>query len=204
MYFNRIPQPAIAINAFDKDEKPNSKGEYDYSVPDCRYKMKLGGDDINQKQDLRNVLGNVKAIAEANGGKIKALVINCHGSPGSLWIGNDRITIYNVNLFSIIQDKFDEIYITACGVAWGFTGTTFCKQLSRLTNAIIHASMQDQEGEPINVFRKKLRNKIDPFEGPVYTHYPDGCIEKSIKYSGEYVESQANYSEMPLIVSGKL
>ena len=157
-----IPQPAMALNSED--------------APGPHYKM-WNTWEIPRSEDQDHILKWTAAVAKAApGGKLKALIINCHGSPASLGLGKG-IGWGQLSLFSNIAGLVDEIYIVACKVV-SFTGAKdgilFCSAMAKTAKAYVYAS---NESQTTGLWPYIPYGKIDGFEGKVWKWHPDGSNE---------------------------
>ncbi|MFN8178155.1 MAG: hypothetical protein U0167_09505 [bacterium] len=160
----RIPQPAMAINAND--------------VPGPNYKM-WNTRFVTRKDDPRWIMINVASVAKAAGGKLKALVINCHGSAGRLGLGTG-IARGNTDVFEEIKGLVDDIYITACQVAFisgprtSTDGNLFSGEIAKAAAANVYVSTASQD---TGLWPSIPYGYIDGFEGRVYKYKSDGSNE---------------------------
>lgn len=71
-----------------------------------------------------------------------SLHIVSHGAPGVLYLGNNPLTIDNLNHYSYLLQEWGvpEILLYGCNVAAGDAGSEFIEQLHQLTGAEIAAS----------------------------------------------------------------
>ena len=89
-----IAQPAMALNSED--------------APGPHYKM-WNSWEVPRSESPSHILGWTATVAKkATGGKLKTLVINCHGSPAHLSLGTG-IGWSEVTLFSALSGLVDEI-----------------------------------------------------------------------------------------------
>jgi hypothetical protein len=182
-----IPQPAMAWNAVD--------------VPGPDYKM-WNTMQVDKSLTPQHVIESTASVARgAPDGKLKALVINCHGfyadigcnADGTsckkgggfgLSIGKGGILRKDVQLFGILNPKdgtplIDDIYIVACGIAQiSIPGTSgdgdgnlFCCAIAKASGANVYASTAKQS---TGWWLSIPYGKIDGFEGKVYMWKPDG------------------------------
>ena len=101
-----IDQQAMALNAADISR---------------RYQM-WNTWDLSASETVAHIFGWVRTVAEgATGGKLRNLVINCHGAPGYLQMGVGGVARSNVGWFRQWRDKIEKIWLTACKP--GFIGT---------------------------------------------------------------------------------
>jgi len=161
----RIPQPAMALNADDS--------------PGPAYKM-WNTRSVTRKDDARWLMKNVASVARsASGGRLKALVINCHASAGRIGLGTG-VSQANADVFDEIRGLVDDIYIVACEVAYimapgtSTDGNLFVCAVAKAAAANVYASTASQNtgAWPYIPF-----GYIDGFEGKVYKYKPDGSNE---------------------------
>jgi hypothetical protein len=185
-----IPQPAMAWNA--------------KNVPGPDYKM-WNTWQVDETQTPQHMLEWTAYVARtAPGGKLKSLVINCHGiyakfgcnADGKsckegggfgLSIGAEGIHRKDTQLFGILNPKdgtplVDDIYLVACGIAQiSIPGTSgdgdgnlFCCAIAKAAGANVYGSTEEQT---TGLWPYIPYGKIDGFEGKVYMWKPDGsCI----------------------------
>ena len=177
-----IPQPAMVLNAED--------------VPGPDYKM-WNSRKVKEGEDPKWVMINVASIAKAaTGGKLKALVVNCHGyyavlkehkywfneKGGGFGLGiGTGITRANVDLvMGEIKGLVDDIWLVACGAAQisqaggAGDGNLFCGSMAKATGANVYASTAKQS---TGLWPTIPYGKIDGYEGDVYKYKPDGSNE---------------------------
>jgi hypothetical protein len=135
---------------------------------------------VTRRDDPIWVMRNVASVARAaSGGKLRALVINCHGSAARLGLGTG-ISRSNTNVFDEVKGLVGEIYIIACETAYiqgpgsSFDGNLFVGEIAKASGATVYASTASQNtgawlGIPFGL--------IDGFEGAVYRYKPDGSNE---------------------------
>jgi hypothetical protein len=135
-----------------------------------------------------------EVVRGAPGGRLKNVVFSCHGSPGSIGIGQG-INAGNVNLFARWRGLVDKIWIRACRVAFippggaGGTGpaagdgNVFCSRLAQAAQAYVVASTELQIGE---VGRVLPFGKLDSYEGLVLSYGPGGNVTWSHRYRSGY------------------
>jgi hypothetical protein len=112
----------------------------------------------------------------APGGKLNALVINCHGGPARLSLGTG-IGWPQVPFFSSLSGLVDEIYLVACEVV-SFTGPSdgnlFCGAIAKAAKTNVYASNHTQT---TGLWPLIPYGKIDGFEGKVWKWHSDGSNE---------------------------
>ncbi|HRE55558.1 MAG TPA: hypothetical protein PLP22_12310 [Candidatus Competibacter sp.] len=157
-----ISQPAMALNSED--------------APGPHYKM-WNTWEIPKSENPDHILKWAATVAKgAPGGKLKALIINCHASPASLGLGTG-ISWAQVSLFGTLSGLVDEIYIVACNVV-SFTGSgdgnLFCGAIAKAAKTYVYAS---NESQSTGIWPTIPYGKIDGFEGKVWKWRPDGSNE---------------------------
>lgn len=112
----------------------------------------------------------------ATGGRLNAVVINCHGSPAFLGLGTG-IRWPEVPLFKRLSGLVDEIYLVACSVV-SFSGpgdgNLFCGAIAKAAQADVYASNHTQN---TGLYFKIPYGKIDGYEGKVWKWHSDGSNE---------------------------
>lgn len=140
---------------------------------------------ITADEGISSILGAV--VSAANGtpeGKLKNLIINCHGLPGELQLGAG-VTQDLTNRFKMLapDDKplVGTIYLQACLVARidgpGSTtdGNLFCSAIAKNAKCQVVASTAKQYfggGDP-------PYGQMDRFEGTVLVYGPEGNVLSS-------------------------
>ena len=163
----RIKQPALVVHAHD--------------VPGYKYQMKWTWKMLPGAA-ARDI---VNWILHANNGQFGAqkqrleyVIINCHGAPGSLFIGgtgSPALDIKSVSVFSALQGcDIGAIWLVACevanqqGVATGGVGKTFCADLAKTAGCDVIASATIQHVNLGFYLRGCPWGCIDDFEGLTY------------------------------------
>lgn len=157
-----LAQPSMALNS-EKITGPDYKMWNSWKVADST--------------ESGHIIGWTRCVADsAPGGRLKAVVFNCHGSAAALGIGQG-IFWMDLHLFSQLKGRVDEIYIVACDVVT-FTGPNqygqpdgnlFCSSMAKLSGAKVYAS--DARQHP-PLFGDIPFGKIDGFEGRVWCWSP--------------------------------
>ncbi len=192
----KIPQPAIAVNSL------NAPGQA-YSMW-SRY-------DVGESFDPSYIMNRILSmIATAPEGRIRALVLNCHGFTnirGEYGYGIELgtgIDILNVGCFKILSGKIDLIVITACGTSRISASSTsggdgdghyFTSTIARLTRAKVVACTEMQVHDPSGI----PPYHIDEFEGLVTVYNENGQLVNQIRHPSTYylenlVESGMHYN----------
>jgi len=144
-----------------------------------------------QKNDSRHNIVNAVAnyAASAPGGRLKSLVLNCHGIPGYLIMG-EGFGQAKVQVFQQWNGLVDTIWITACQIAsrkYGqpqmkkikdvgpcevSDGFLFCQRIAMNSKAHVVASLHTQEAAD----REIPKGNLDSFEGTHFCWKPDGTV----------------------------
>jgi hypothetical protein len=143
------------------------------NVPGPDYKM-WNTWQVPKTKTPAEILNWVAAVAKgAGGGRLNALVINCHGSPARLGIGTG-IGWSEVNSFKLISGLLDDIYIVACNVvsfSGARDGNLFCSEIAKSAGANVFASNATQS---TGLWPALPYGKIDGYEGQVWKWFPNG------------------------------
>jgi len=116
------------------------------------------------------------AVSNTPALKIENVVINCHGSPGVVHLGDKTyIRLHDVGLFNMVKSYIGTIWITGCQVG---SGSNFCSQLAITTQCSVVAADVLQFINPGYYMRLFPKNCIDEFEGTAYKWNEKG--EKSV------------------------
>lgn len=109
-------------------------------------------------------------------GKLKDLVINCHGGPGKLYLGRQGISIQDVEHFRVLNGLVERVFLDACNVAEpgkGIdNGLEFCSRLAKTIGCLLFAPMHLQAG----VAADMPKHFIEGFEGIVHIFDGSGRI----------------------------
>ncbi len=118
---------------------------------------------------------------------IKNLILNCHGSPGHLSLGQG-IGQADIYVFRGIGSLVEKIWIRACCVAGRNDqnqrlGNDFCSGLARSARCYVVASTELQ----IEYTHRFLPyGQLDSFEGLVLTYGPNGNLSLSQRFPSTY------------------
>ncbi len=177
-----IAQPAMVLNADN--------------VPGPDYKM-WNTRKVKKDEDPVWVMRNVATIARsATGGKLKSLVVNCHGYYAVIkehkWWFDERgggfglgigkgITRSNVEtVMGEITGLVDNIWLVACGAAQisqaggSGDGNLFCSAMAKKVGCNVYASDAKQS---TGLWPYIPYGKIDGYEGKVWKYKSDGSNE---------------------------
>jgi hypothetical protein len=174
-----VPQPSMALNSVDVE-----------GAHIQMWNTRL----VQEQEKIENVLDNVASVAnDAHNQKLQVLVINSHGFYRETNIGTvggfgiaigTGIRLKDLDKFSKIAGKVNQIWITACGVARiaepgvHGDGNLFCSQLAQQSQSYVIASTQYQSAsDSIPPFF------VDDWSGLVLCYNPKGGVEWSKKYA---------------------
>ena len=150
-----------------------------------RYNMWNSWNDVDSSVKGEKIIKWVATVAKgAPGGKLKNLIINCHGSPSRIKIG-EGFGPNNVKLFSAWAGLIDKLWLVACRVGRitsSADGNMFLYNIA--TNAKCHvvASTEVQIGRRITY----PYGKIDTFEGLLLSYTPGKGVTWSHRYSSSW------------------
>jgi hypothetical protein len=158
-----IPQPSMALNAAN--------------VPPPDYRMwntyKVAADD-----ESTHVIGWASVVAKSLDSGLKCLVLNSHGIPGKLLMGNG-IDLSDAGLFSQMNGKVNSIFIVACQVAksqGSVDGNLLCTGIAKAAGAHVFCSTDFQSTGLYGLIGLPV-GTIDEYEGPIRRYDPDGSIK---------------------------
>lgn len=168
-----IEQQAMALNAHDVASR--------YQMWNTR--------DLSAADTVAKIFGDVRVVASgATGGKLKNLVINCHGAPGYLQLGGG-LWRSNVGWFRQWRDKIEKIWLTSCQTAFIQTpgqasdGNLFVGAIAKEANCYVVASTETQRFRTNHTYPF---GQIDSFEGLVLSYAPDGSVSWSHRYNSNW------------------
>lgn len=172
-----IEQPSMALN----------DSRLDVIVQMKVTKTILPGETVSQ------VLGYV--VNEAKGqpnGKLKNLILNCHGKPGELkmGVGVDRNL---TDRFSVLAPEgkplVGVIYLRSClvaqidGAGSQTDGNLFCSEIAKYAKCMVVASTAVQSTQYTNSQQGPLPfGMLDKFEGTTLLYGPEGNVMRSATY----------------------
>ncbi|TWS98449.1 hypothetical protein [Reyranella sp. CPCC 100927] len=154
--------------------------------------------DVKEGAPSEHIVGWVAQVARtAPGGKLKNIVINCHGEPGVLLIGQGFGGGTGA-LFSKWRGLVDNIWITACeaakidertssvggiSVTWYRDGNIFCSEMAKQAGCFVIVSTELQAGPKGD---RLPYGKIDSYEGLTLKYDPTGKICWQRRYPSTY------------------
>lgn len=165
-----VPPPHMVLNS--------------HNVPEPDYQM-MESWKVPDGEPVERMVARIRKVAlAAEGGKLKTLIFNSHGSPGIIHIGQE-IRMQDLNHFEWLKrdDKttlVEEIWIVACRVAGnqenvtgGTSGDEFCKLLARTTLSDVKAGEKNQYGSGAVSIPPWT---IDSWNGDPKIYFPNGVI----------------------------
>jgi hypothetical protein len=183
-----MKQPAFAVNS------PDVPGP-DYSMWDT-----LAAPWGLNAPMLAHVIQNSVTKAMGSWGvPLRNVIINCHGTSGSLSVGGrgSRITIANVSALSALRTySLGTLWCVACFPALGAVGQAFCSALAQTCGCRVVASEDAQritksDGYSLKVAR--MRNQllenvsyagaIDEYEGKVWQFDSKGNMAPCVPHT---------------------
>ena len=161
--------------------------------PIARYQM-WNTWDIDATHSPEHIVGWSATVARrATGGKLKNLVIQSHGAPGSVSIGTSGFTRSNVPLFQALAGLVEKIWIVACQPAYidptcgsntvcSTDGNLFISEIARHAQCYVVASTETQ----INYAMTYPFGRLPSFEGLVLSYGPGGNVTWSHRYPSNH------------------
>ncbi|MFK5950048.1 MAG: DUF4347 domain-containing protein [Methylococcales bacterium] len=136
-----------------------------------RYQMENTWD-IATTESRQHIINWVVNVAHGTtNGKLKNLVLSCHGNPGQLQLGQG-FDISQVALFSAWRGLIEKIWLPDCLVARGSDGNAFCSSMARQAQCYVVAPTESQCDE----FTTMPYDQLTSFEGLVLCYGPNGNI----------------------------
>ena len=127
--------------------------------------------DIFPNETRKHMVEWVAHMAGEFGGKIKNLVLNCHGNSAYLALG-EGVSAADVPDFAPWKGLVEKIWLPDCLVASGDAGDKFCKDFSKTTGAYVVAPTEIQ----CDTLHDVPREMMTSWEGEVRSYNPDGTI----------------------------
>lgn len=149
--------------------------------------------DIDATETREHIVGWVASVARgADGGKLKHLVLSCHGSPGQLQLGQGFDNSH-VALFARWRGLIEKIWLPNCRVARipdasmpGATdGNVFCSNLAKTVQCYVVASTEFQCEYPTDI----PRDMMTSFEGLILSYGPGGNVTWSSRNPSTWTNS---------------
>lgn len=186
----RLERPSMALN----DPRVAGGGSV------RRYQM-WNTWDIQQNESRQHIINWVAQVARgAPGGKLKNLVLSCHGLPGYLQLG-EGFNVTHLALFAGWHGLVEKIWLPNCLVAripdaamqaqmnrdypgWGVSdGNVFCSSLAKQVQCYVVAATETQLERPVTV----PMDMMTSFEGLVLSYGPGGNVTWSSRNPSTFV-----------------
>lgn len=147
----------------------------------------------------------VAATRRVSGGRLRSIVISCHGAPGYLQLGEGFGTA-DAGLFSAWRGLVHKIWIRACLVgrmvgpataghgdgaflgALGMSGDghDFCRAMARAARCYLVVGTELQSSNRYSVATPVPYGQLDSYEGLVLSYHPDGNVGWRHRYASVY------------------
>lgn len=138
----------------------------------------------------------------APGGKLKEIVISCHGAPGFLQLGTG-IGLAQVPLFQAWRGLVEKVWIRAClvgrivgadtpgqgdgafisALSLSGDGHRFCSELARALQCYLVVGTELQTSGRYSTTTPVPYGQLDTYEGLVLSYHADGRVGWSRRYS---------------------
>ena len=172
----RLPRPNMAVN-----DPRVSLGELTR-----RYRM-WNTWDIAASESPEHIVEWIGEVARgARRGRLKNLVLSCHGNAGVLQLGQG-FSSENVHLFNQLNGLVDKIWLPNCRVARGHNGGVFCAAMAMGIGGYVVAPTETQ-CDPV---RDLPYDMMTSFEGLVLCFGPEGDIVWRGRNPSSFVEGGA-------------
>lgn len=165
----RLERPSMAVNDPRRCTNDGNK---------LRFQM-WNTWDIQPGETRGHIVEWVAHVADsAPGGKLKHLVLNCHGAPGYLQLGQG-FCIHQLPLLEPWKTKIEKIWLIACevaripeGASGGSDGNLFCSELAKRVKCYVVASTETQ----CDITTTQPIDMVTSLEGLVLSYGPAGNI----------------------------
>lgn len=179
----RLERPNMAVN----DPRVGARGQT------RRFRM-WNTWNISSTETRDHIIEWVADVANsADGGKLKHLVLSCHGAPGELALG-EGFDSSSVSQFAGWNGLVDKIWVPSCNVAAGRTGHAFCSAMAAAAGCYLVVSTEIQ----CEAAQSVPYDMMTSFEGLVLSYGPDGTIT----WRGRNVSSWRQRTLMDRILGG--
>jgi hypothetical protein len=158
---------------------------------------------VDRNQTREHIVEWVATVARGfRGGKMKNLIINCHGLPG--WVGiGQGFNRTHLGMFTAWQGLVQNIWFVACLVARiptaayqtelntnypGFgtgDGNIFCSELAQNVRCYVVAPTEEQRNRGGYV-----RGQLPAYEGLLMCYNPQGGVSWSSRYPSDWQANQ--------------
>jgi hypothetical protein len=166
----KLERPNMAVN----DPRTRTKGYILGIFDDVRRFEMENTWDIAETETCQHILDWVAQHARKKG-KLKHLVINCHGDAGTLNLGQGFDNT-NVHLFAAWHGLIEKIWLTGCSVAFigtgGSDGNVFCSKMAKGVGCYVVAATETQ----CDIFKTFPKDRLSSYEGLVLSYGPDGKV----------------------------
>jgi hypothetical protein len=158
----KVPSPHYALNS--------------HNVPGRRYVMD-GSWLVPANTPLDDITDTIVRVADGRNTKLATVVINCHGVPGTLKIGQG-CNLGDIEKFSNWKGKVERIWLIACRVSQGPDGYAFCRAMAVKSGAYVTGSVDLQYDDAWGVWGSSHlpSGYVDDWEGTVHRFDPDGTM----------------------------
>lgn len=153
--------------------------------------------DIAETENRQHIIDWVANVARgATGGKLKNLVLSCHGAPAYLQLG-EGFGSTHIALFAGWRGLIEKIWLPNCSVAFigsgGSDGNVFCSNLAKQVRCYVVASTETQ----CEVFANVPYDQMTSFEGLVLCYGPKGNVTWSSRNPSTYDTSTGSCIRVP-------
>lgn len=167
--------------------------------------------DITATEGRQHIVDWVATVARgADGGRLKNLVLSCHGLPGVLQLG-EGFTSRHLALFAAWRGLVEKIWLPNCLVAripdaamqaqmdrdypgWGVSdGNVFCSTLAKQVQCYVVAATEQQCEMPITL----PADQMTSFEGLVLSYGPAGNVTWSSRNPSMWTNSSGACVPVP-------
>lgn len=132
--------------------------------------------DISKTETRQHIIDWVATVARsATGGKLKNLVLSCHGAPGYLQLGQGFNNTH-IALFRGWRGLIEKIWLPNCSVAFigsgGSDGNVFCSNMAKQVQCYVVAATELQCESTVTL----PYDQMTSFEGLVLSYGPQGNV----------------------------
>ncbi|WP_439123460.1 hypothetical protein [Marivita sp.] len=157
----RLPRPNMAVNDPRVSDGTRSR----------RFQM-WNTWDIATTESPEHIVEWIGEVARsARRGRLKNLVLSCHGTAGRLQLGQG-FSVENVYLFNQLGGLVQKIWLPDCLVAKGHKGNVFCAAMALGIGGYVVAPTEKQCDRASDV----PYDMMTSFEGEILCFGPDGEI----------------------------
>jgi hypothetical protein len=181
----RLERPSIAVN------DPRVRG----GPPDFRVRRYWMWRTLDIQEDTPRqlIIDRVAHHARsARGGKVKHLVLSCHGRPGYLALG-EGFSRNHLALLTAWRGLIEKIWLPNCEVARARDGHAFCSTLARTVGCYVVAPTELQCDPAITL----APDQMTSFEGLVVGYDSSGNLSWSHRNRSAWTNSQGQCVNVP-------